>query len=586
MAGSAYRTKSGRKINLGQKIGDGGGGAVYRIADNASLVVKLLAEPERSDIERVEAMVAKGVPPQAGAAKFVLAWPQEIVYDRHRQFAGFTMAAAAGPRPITLYKLANKREREQVVRNLGFKSKLEIGANYAAAVDFLHRRGVVVGDINESNAMVSGNRCVTVIDCDSMTIRANGRVHHTAFHKEDFLAPELRGVDLEKTHRSPVHDMHAFAMLLWMMFMEGYNPFTGRWKGRGEQPRAVENACEGRFSYDPACRELDPPADAPPWEAIPPRLQTLFLTAFTDGIKDPLKRPKAADWNRALTAAVQDLVTCTGKPRHHHAAGLKSCPWCDYDRHLAAPGPSSRAIPTGAAGPVQRRVQPPPAGRHRTGAQPPLPPPQPPPRPVRNPGLARILDSVSLYPGRYVFAAIVVVIIVLIAAQQDSNPSGASGARASAGHAGNNHDNSASQRARERRRAQAREAALARERRREAPARAIRAHYDAIDDGDYRRAFMLMTAGYRAAQPGWLSQFSSAQPHINLARVGSPRISGSHAVVDVSFYARDSYDTPESDTRCRHFTGIVNLVKTSDGWRYSPPGEFTSRVVDGSPRCP
>jgi hypothetical protein len=117
------------------------------------------------------------------------------------------------------------------------------------------------------------------------------------------------------------------------------------------------------------------------------------------------------------------------------------------------------------------------------------------------------------------------------------------------------------------------------------PVRAIRAHYQALDDGRYGRSFALMAPSYRHGNRRWITQMKSAGSRVNLVRVGRPRTEGGSSWLPVLFYARDTYDTLHSDTLCRRFDGWVHMVKTSEGWRYDPAGRLDSRVSNNF-RCP
>jgi hypothetical protein len=103
---------------------------------------------------------------------------------------------------------------------------------------------------------------------------------------------------------------------------------------------------------------------------------------------------------------------------------------------------------------------------------------------------------------------------------------------------------------------------------RNTPTKALRRHYTYLGSGDYSGAFAMMSSAYRDANPNWPTVRGEAQPFLKIAEIGPSSISGSTASVHVKFYARDRYDTPGSDTRCRRWIARASMVKDGRWWRY------------------
>ena len=120
-----------------------------------------------------------------------------------------------------------------------------------------------------------------------------------------------------------------------------------------------------------------------------------------------------------------------------------------------------------------------------------------------------------------------------------------------------------------------------------APTRALREHLERLDAGNYSGAFALMSAAYRSENPGWVSNREAADPMIDIVKVDAPHYTGPNAYVYAIFYARDRNPTEGSDTQCRRFEGVTQLVLESGGWRYNPKGSDLSTIVEpsGDPNC-
>jgi hypothetical protein len=115
---------------------------------------------------------------------------------------------------------------------------------------------------------------------------------------------------------------------------------------------------------------------------------------------------------------------------------------------------------------------------------------------------------------------------------------------------------------------------------RRGPTLTLRRHLERLDHGDYSGAFSLMSSSYRDANPNWVGMRSTANPMVNIVHIGTPSYAGSTARVYVKFYARDRNPSEGSDTRCRRFDGIVELVLEHGSWRYEPKSNSLSAVVE------
>lgn len=120
------------------------------------------------------------------------------------------------------------------------------------------------------------------------------------------------------------------------------------------------------------------------------------------------------------------------------------------------------------------------------------------------------------------------------------------------------------------------------------PATVLRQHLEGLADGRYAAAFALMSPTYRSRNPRWPALRAQAAPAIRVTHVGRPAIAGAVAVVDVTFYARDTVRVSGSDTQCRRFSGRAHLQRIGGRWRYDPrPNALTPAILSASnSRCP
>ncbi|HEV7587930.1 MAG TPA: hypothetical protein VGO40_07335 [Longimicrobium sp.] len=409
------------------EIGAGGEAVVYGVPGDGTLVAKLYHEPAIERARKLGAMLAH---PPAMPEGTATAWPADLLLDGRGRFAGFVMPRAEGPRLFEFYNPVSRRETAG-----GFHAGRmhRAGRNLAAAFDALHAAGYVVGDVNESNLLVSPiDSGVTLVDADSLQVRdaESGAVFRSRVGKPEFTPPELQGVSFEEVDRTEVHDRFGLAVLLFLLLMEGTHPFAARLDADGEAPPVEERIRRGLFPHASDHDDCHPPRLSPRFDALHPPLQALFVRAFVGGHADPAARPSPAEWRDALQSAESALAVCAANPLHRHGAHLDACPWCERTALLGGrdpfPAPGT-AMVRAPRPPRPRRMAAPPMA----SASPPSPPllaqygtrrvlrnlgrPAPSvfgPSGVRNP-LVVLLAAVAMLAQGGTLAVIAVVLMVL-----------------------------------------------------------------------------------------------------------------------------------------------------------------------------
>src|SRR5262249_61999645 len=89
----------------------------------------------------------------------------------------------------TLYSPAHRRA---TFPQADWAFLIHTARNCAIAFDTVHERGIVVGDVNQSNVLVSDRALVCLIDCDSFQVRANGRLLRCEVGISPYTPPELQ----------------------------------------------------------------------------------------------------------------------------------------------------------------------------------------------------------------------------------------------------------------------------------------------------------------------------------------------------------------------------------------------------------
>jgi serine/threonine protein kinase len=321
----------GKPILLGNELGRGGEATVYT-ARTSSQAVKIYHKPSEEKARKLELMIARPpLDPTAKTSHVSIAWPTGLVKNETGDVIGFTMPLLNTSKAIPLHQLYNPKVRRQRAPGITWQYLVRIARNLSAVVAALHDKGYVIGDLNESNVLVTDRALVTLVDCDSIQARDRNKTYRCTVGKGEYTPTELQGKAFEKINRSKHHDAFGLSVLLFLLLMEGVHPFSGVYTPQGEPPGLLENIRTKKSPYLKSA-EFKPMPIAPPFDALPNTLQRLFKRAL--GAR-PRWRPSAGAWQRELERLEQNLVACSENPFHIYGDHLQACPWCKRSELLS-----------------------------------------------------------------------------------------------------------------------------------------------------------------------------------------------------------------------------------------------------------
>src|SRR5579859_7870974 len=326
-----YGGQERQPITLGGELARGGQGAIHTVAARDDTLAKIYFKPDPLDRDRLLWMI--GNPPPrlpAATAHATVAWPQLVLFDAPAEgcFVGYLMPRVRDSVPAL--NLITPKIRARQLPQFDSKYLHRTARNLAVAVGIVHHSDYVVGDLNESNVLVTADALVTLIDVDSFqTIELRGDqriIYHCPVGKPEYTAPELQGAVLSHVLRTNEHDGFALAVLVFQLLMGGRHPFQSIWKGRGKAPAIGDKIQRGLFPYAGAHGSLVAPPPQTTLEVLHPALHALMVRCFVNGQSDPLQRPTPDEWETALAEAEEHLVRC--RFGHTYSAHLTQCPDC------------------------------------------------------------------------------------------------------------------------------------------------------------------------------------------------------------------------------------------------------------------
>lgn len=333
-------------------LAGGGEGRIYQVIEKPGLVAKIYHQATEEDGDKL--MVMHSMPPETSMAipgHPAIAWPVELLHfvKKPEKVIGFLMPRVIRAEPIHIfYTPKNRREQKPLFT---YQYLHRSARNLIAAVNALHNSGYVIGDINESNILVTDTALVTLVDTDSFQVYDpyTQHLYRCPVGKPEFTPPELQGINFRDLNRIPEHDLFGLGVLIFQLLMEGTHPFAGVYQGKGDPPPIEVRIKAGHFPYGTKKVPYRAMPTAPSLEILHPEIYQLFLDCFERGYVNSAYRPDTKTWLDVLEKAENSLVTCDINPQHRYGNHLNRCPWCDRQKKLQGrdPFPSKEAIASG-----------------------------------------------------------------------------------------------------------------------------------------------------------------------------------------------------------------------------------------------
>ncbi len=318
----------GHRYTLGKLLGSGGQAEVFTVEGRKELAAKIYrSAPGPIERAKLEWMLAHPPAPAGlpGLPGVLIAWPQELLLDDHGRLIGILLPRVE--HGVPLITAFNPRLRAQKLPHYRRAHLLLVAQRLATLVETMHQSGYIIGDLNESNVLISPAGDVVLIDTDSFQVRAlrDGKVitYRSLVGKPDYTAPEIQGVSFHTVDRSFEHDRFALAVLIFQLLMDGRHPYAGRWLGSDDAPTLEKSIRQGHFPYSRPSAVMQPPPQAPALASLEPGLAALFERAFGATTISFLDRPTGEEWAVLLSRTTPTAPIRQARP---HAAPHKGKP--------------------------------------------------------------------------------------------------------------------------------------------------------------------------------------------------------------------------------------------------------------------
>lgn len=282
--GDTVYTNNHGSLTLGKRLGGGKEGSVYSVND--SHVVKIFSQNSNTTqkVAKLKQLIRNALNYPGICA------PIDLVFDSNGDVVGYLMEKANGvplttfiSRPVFLSHFPNWKKRDVVQLALTILDKF----------NFLHSRGILMGDASLENLLVTSSTEVYFVDVDSYQI---GNLPCTVGRPE-FSPPELmKFTDYHEFLRNKGNENFSIAVLIFYLMVLGQHPY----KQPGNMP--IQDCIKGMlFPYPLGALKGN---NIPPgpwrymWSHLPSSIKKALFHTFTKGgeFSRTADRLSAADW--------------------------------------------------------------------------------------------------------------------------------------------------------------------------------------------------------------------------------------------------------------------------------------------------
>jgi serine/threonine protein kinase len=344
-----FKGTNGHLYEVEKLLGSGGQGSVFQVkskADGKLYAIKWYhpSIATADQLTRLQMLVEQGAPRIAlDSIEFI--WPLEIVSDPESTGYGYLMPLVDRSQYVSLNTIIMsgkvKQPNPRILARLSYL--------VCVALDAIHAAGLAYCDINLKNLVFfdpqKGRVRVIIWDNDNVVVN-NADVEIRGVW--EFMAPE---VALGQAKPNAETDLYSIAVLLYYMWMWEH-PMDGKktfsiycWDIPAKRkffaqepvfafhPSDTSNAATGVNRLELSVQR---------WEKLcPPVLKKAFTKSFTEGVREPSKRIRLADWRRLFLALEANAYSCPKCGAYNLVDGKLSQPKCF---HCATPLPQDLVL--------------------------------------------------------------------------------------------------------------------------------------------------------------------------------------------------------------------------------------------------
>lgn len=282
-----------QSLRLASEIAPPGGEGTVYLSERSEVVVKIYHPEILQKRGHIFATKIKAMVEMKEMFRGKICWPSVLVFDASGNWHGYAMRRVDG---IPMHKMAHPMLNQKHFPGLDRKSVIDYLLSFLDKVLLLHRHSIMIGDYNLQNILLKpGTNQVDLIDCDSYQVRTARGFFHCPVGSPDMTAPEQQNKRFEDIERTIESELFSIAIVLFKCLVLSRHPYDSV---GGDD--TVSNICRGHFPYGVGSHGVPIGPWYNIWSHMPHRLKSQFIMAFSEGAKDPSKRPTLAEWRETL----------------------------------------------------------------------------------------------------------------------------------------------------------------------------------------------------------------------------------------------------------------------------------------------
>ena len=259
---------NGQLVKLVKAVGFGGEGTIY--STNSEYVAKIYKKKNNTKRKLEKLKLMANIKCECPG----VCYPVAPVQNLNHEFVGFLMPEAKGKK---IGEVIFTPEIGKVFPNWTRKHLVQLSITILKKIQMLHKKNIILGDINPANILVVSSKEVYFVDTDSYQIED----YPCPVGQEIFVAPEIQGKYFPDFLRTIGNENFAMATLLFMLVHRGQSPYSK--KGEGSY---VDKIKEMDFAYPLGERTNNKIPDGPwkkLWSHLPQNVKEAFYNTFRYG---------------------------------------------------------------------------------------------------------------------------------------------------------------------------------------------------------------------------------------------------------------------------------------------------------------
>ena len=320
-SGDVVELEYGSSAKIIKELGSGGQGIVYLVEIRGkNYALKWYDVDKIHNLNAFKKNIASNIKDGSPSEKFL--WPMYMTKTGEENSFGYIMELKPEGYDsfvdiLNMYKISTDRATGKSVKTtLQFKNLFALvnsAINIINAFRQLHRAGKSYQDLNDGGFFIDTNTGdVLVCDCDNI---APEGYNFGIGGKPGYMAPEVvRGLSKPDVQT----DKYSLGVVLFKLLFRG-DPLEGERVVKSvcltEEAELLHYGKEALFVYDPVDTSNRPVRGIHDnviklWNIYPEYIRDCFTKLFTEGIKNPNRRPIENEWQKLFIHLRSEILPC------------------------------------------------------------------------------------------------------------------------------------------------------------------------------------------------------------------------------------------------------------------------------------